>query len=143
MHVVNVYDAELDDRGGGMKVGFPLSSSTGTASTAVVLLEFEPGGELAVHTDSAEELLLVIEGTAEGTVGDEVGRVAAGDIVLVPALVPHGLRNIGDGLLRVVGFFSSSTNIAVFEKPLPTGDQVVVIGAPQPMAAPLAEPVPA
>jgi quercetin dioxygenase-like cupin family protein len=142
MDVVNIYDAELDDRGA-MKVGFPLSSSTGTASTAVVLLEFEPGGELAVHTDSAEELLLVIEGTAEGTVGDEVGRVEAGDIVLVPALAPHGLRNIGDGLLRVVGFFSSSTNVAVFEKPLPTGDQVVVIGAPQPMAAPLAEPVPA
>lgn len=142
MDVVNIYDAELDDRGA-MKVGFPLSSSTGTASTAVVLLEFEPGGELAVHTDSAEELLLVIEGTAEGTVGDEVGRVEAGDIVLVPALAPHGLRNIGDGLLRVVGFFSSSTNVAVFEKPLPTGDQVVVIGAPQPMAAPLAESVPA
>jgi quercetin dioxygenase-like cupin family protein len=142
MDVVNIYDAELDDRGA-MKVGFPLSSSTGTASTAVVLLEFEPGGELAVHTDSAEELLLVIEGTAEGTVGDEVGRVEAGDIVLVPALAPHGLRNIGDGLLRVVGFFSSSTNVAVFEKPLPTGDQVVVIGAPQPMAAPLAALVPA
>ena len=142
MHVVNIYDAELDDRGA-MKVGFPLSSSTGTASTAVVLLEFEPGGELAAHTDSAEELLLVIEGTAEGTVGDEVGRVEAGDIVLVPALAPHGLRNIGDGLLRVVGFFSSSTNVAVFEHPLPTGDQVVVIGAPQPIAAPLAEPVPA
>jgi quercetin dioxygenase-like cupin family protein len=142
MDVVNIYDAELDDRGA-MKVGFPLSSSTGTASTAVVLLEFEPGGELAVHTDSAEELLLVIEGTAEGTVGDEVGRVEAGDIVLVPALAPHGLRNIGDGLLRVVGFFSSSTNVAVFEQPLPTGDQVVVIGAPQPIAAPLAEPVPA
>jgi quercetin dioxygenase-like cupin family protein len=140
MHVVNIYDADLADRGA-MRVGFPLSSSAGTASTAVVLLEFEPGGELPVHTDSAEELLLVIEGTAEGSVGDESGRLTAGDIVLVPALAPHGLRNVGDGLLRVVGFFSSSTNVAVFEEPLPTGDQVVVVGAPQPMAAPLAEPV--
>jgi len=140
MHVVNIYDADLAD-GGAMRVGFPLSSSVGTASTAVVLLEFEPGGELPVHTDSAEELLLVVEGTAEGSVGDESGRLKAGDIVLVPALAPHSLRNIGDGLLRVVGFFSSSTNVAVFEEPLPTGDQVVVVGAPQPMAAPLVEPV--
>ena len=66
MHVVNIYEADLADRGA-MRVGFPLSSDTGTASTAVVLLEFEPGGELAVHTDSAEELLLVIEGSADAT----------------------------------------------------------------------------
>ena len=142
MQVVNIYEAELADRGA-MKVGFPLSSGTGTASTAVVLLEFEPAGELATHTDSAEELLLVIEGSAEATVGGEVGRLEAGDIALVPALTPHGLRNVGDDTLRVVGFFSSSTNIAVFEGPLPTGDRVVVVGAPMPMAAPLAEPVPA
>ena len=140
MHVVNIYEADLADRGA-MRVGFPLSSNTGTASTAVVLLEFEPGGELAVHTDSAEELLLVIEGSADATVGDEAGRLEAGDIAVVPALAPHGLRNVGDGTLRVVGFFSSATNVAVFEEPLPTGDQVVVVGAPQPMAAPLAVPV--
>jgi len=139
MHVVNIYEADLADRGA-MRVGFPLSSDTETASTAVVLLEFEPGGELAVHTDSAEELLLVIEGSADATVGDETGRLEAGDIAVVPALAPHGLRNVGDGTLRVVGFFSSSTNVAVFEEPLPTGDQVVVVGGPQPMAAPLAVP---
>ena len=63
-------------------------------------------------------------------------------LIVVGALAPHGLRNVGDGLLRVVGFFSSSTNVAVFEEPLPTGDQVVVVGAPQPMAAPLSEAVP-
>ena len=142
MQLVNIYAAELMDRGS-LRVGFPLSSATGTSSTAVVLLEFEPGGELAVHTDSAEELLLVIEGTAEGSVGDDVGRLETGDMAVVPALAPHGLRNVGDGILRVVGFFPSSTNVAVFEEPLPTGDQVVVVGAPQPMAAPLAEPIPA
>ena len=80
-------------------------------------------------------------GSADATVGGEAGRLEAGDIAVVPALAPHGLRNVGDGTLRVVGFFSSSTNVAVFEEPLPTGDQVVVVGAPQPMAAPLAVPV--
>lgn len=140
MNVVNIYAAELADRGA-MKVGFPLSSDAGTASTAVVLLEFEPGGVLPIHTDSAEELLLVIEGSAEATVGGEMGRLEAGDVALVPALAPHGLRNVGDDTLRVVGFFSSSTNVAVFEEPLPTGDQVVVVGAPMPMAAPLGAPV--
>ena len=139
MHVVNIYEADLADKGG-MSVGFPLSSGAGTASTAVVLLEFEPGADLPVHTDSAEELLLVIEGTADALIGEETGRLEPGDIAVVPALAPHGLTNVGDGILRVVGFFSSSTNVAVFEEPLPTGDQVVVVGAPMPMAAPLAVP---
>jgi len=138
MHVVNLDNAELADMDG-LRFGFPLSSATATASTAVVYMEFEPGAELPSHTDSAEELLLVLEGAAEGTIGDETGRLQAGDIAVVPALAPHGLRNVGDGTLRVVGFFSSSTNIGVFERPLPTGDQVVVVGAPFVLAAPLPE----
>lgn len=138
MQVVNIDDTELNDMEG-LRFGFPLSSATQTASTAFVQMEFEPGAVLPRHTDSAEELLLVLEGTAEGTIGDETGLLQAGDIAVVPALAPHGLRNVGDGRLRVVGFFSSSTNLGVFEEPLPTGDQVVVVGAPFPLAAPFPE----
>jgi quercetin dioxygenase-like cupin family protein len=140
MDIIRLQDLELVDRGT-LNVAFPISSATGTADTAVVYLEFEPGGELAVHTDSAEELLLVLEGTAEGIVGEETAVLETGDVAVVPALVRHGLRNIGEGKLRVIGFFASSTNVAVFEEPLPTGDQVVVVGAPVPLAAPLPEPV--
>lgn len=136
MHVANLNNAELTDMEG-LRFGFPVSSATATASTAVVTMEFEPGAELPRHTDSAEELLLVLEGRAEGTIGDETGILGAGDVAVVPALAPHGLRNVGDGVLRVVGFFSSSTNVAVFDEPLPTGDQVVVVGAPMQMSAPL------
>jgi quercetin dioxygenase-like cupin family protein len=140
--IVRLPEVELLDKGL-MSVAFPISSATRTSHTAVVYLEFEPGGELAVHTDSAEELLLVLEGTAEGIVGDETARLETGDVAVVPALVRHGLRNVGEGKLRVLGFFASSTNVAVFEEPLPTGDQVVVVGAPMPVALPLGEPVPA
>lgn len=138
MQVVNLDNTELNDMEG-LRFGFPLSSATATASTAVVQMEFEPGAELPRHTDSAEELLLVLQGTAEGTINGESGRLEAGDIAVVPALAPHGLRNVGDEILRVVGFFSSSTNLGVFEQSLPTGDQVVVVGAPMPMSAPLPE----
>ena len=140
MDIVRLGDVELVDRGA-LSVAFPISSATGTADTAIVYLEFEPGGELAVHTDSAEELLLVLEGTAEGLVGDETALLETGDVAVVPALVRHGLRNVGAGTLRVIGFFASSTNVAVFEEPLPTGDQVVVVGAPMPLGARLPEPV--
>jgi hypothetical protein len=51
------------------------------------------------------------------------------------------LRNVGDTTARVLGFFSSSTNIATFTEPMgPGGPQVVAIGAPVPLAASLEAP---
>ena len=138
----NLDDYELAPTGPGLRVSFPLHSSTGTASTATVLFELDPGAELPVHTDSAEELLIIVQGTAEARVGDEVGRIAKHDVALVPPMVPHGLRNIGDDVLRVFGTFSSSTVVSTFERPFePGAPQVLVIGSPVAMAAHLEEAV--
>jgi quercetin dioxygenase-like cupin family protein len=137
-------DFELAPAGPGLRVSFPLHSATGTASTATVLFELDPGAALPVHTDSAEELLVVVQGTAEARVGDDVGRIARHEVALVPPMAPHGLRNVGDDVLRVLGTFSSSTVVSTFEQPLePDGPQVFVIGAPIPVAAHLQEAVPA
>ena len=144
MFTIDLDDFELAPTGPGLRVSFPLHSATGSASTATVLFELDPGAELPVHTDSAEELLIIVQGTAEARVGDEVGRVEKHQVALVPAMAPHGLRNIGDDVLRVFGTFSSSTNVATFERPFePGGPQVFVIGAPIAMAAYLEEAVPA
>ncbi len=125
-----------------LRVAFPHSSATGHASLATVYFEVEPGDHIGRHTDSAEELLLVLEGVGEATVGDETGIAHAGGVVTVPAMEPHDIRNVGDGLLRVLGFFSASTNVGTFEEPTePGGPQVFVIGAPMPVVLPLEEPV--
>ena len=122
---------ELIPTAPGLRVSFPLHSATGTASTATVLFELDPGAELAVHTDSAEELLIIVQGTAEARVGDEVGRLETHQVALVPPMAPHGLRNIGDDVLRVLGTFSASTVVSTFEQPFqPDGPNVVVIGSP-------------
>jgi quercetin dioxygenase-like cupin family protein len=132
---------ELDPAGPGLRVSFPLSSATGTASTATVLFELDPGVELPVHTDSAEELLVIVQGTAEARVGDEVGRLERHQVALVPPMAPHGVRNVGDDVLRVLGTFSSSTVVSTFEEPFePGGPRVFVIGAPLPVALQLEEP---
>jgi quercetin dioxygenase-like cupin family protein len=106
-----------------VKADFPFSAATGTKNTAVVYFEVEPGHRLGTHTDSAEEILLILQGEAEATVGDESGRVSAGEMAVVPAMVPHALRNVGDETLRVVGFFSSSTVMSTFDQPLVLMDQ--------------------
>ena len=144
MFAIDLDDFELAPAGPGFRVSFPLHSATGTASTATVLFELDPGAELPTHTDSAEELLIVVQGTAEARVGDEVGILETHQVGLVPPMAPHGLRNIGDDVLRVLGTFSSSTVISTFERPFePGGPQVVTIGSPVPLAAHLEEAVPA
>jgi quercetin dioxygenase-like cupin family protein len=84
------------------------------------------------HTDSAEETLYVVSGEAEAEIGDESGRIAAGDLAVIPAMVPHGLVNIGDQTVKVVGFFSESEVLSTFDEPIqPIGATVVNQGAPQ------------
>jgi quercetin dioxygenase-like cupin family protein len=142
MFTFDLDDYELMPAGPGLRVSFPLHSATGTASTATVLFELDPGAELPVHTDSAEELLIVVQGTAEARVGDEVGEVSKHDVALVPPMAPHGLRNTGDDVLRVLGTFSASTVVSTFERPFePGGPQVLVIGSPVPIAGHLEEAV--
>ena len=109
-----------------LKVNFPFFLGTGTKSTSVVYFEIEPGHRLGTHTDSAEEILLVLEGTAEVSLGDEQGRLSAGEMALVPAMEPHGLRNAGEDTVRVAGFFSSNVVVSTFDQPMmPFGQRVV------------------
>ena len=69
---------------------------------------------------------MILAGTAEVSLGDESGRVSAGDMALVPAMVPHALRNVGDETVRVVGFFSSNVVASTFDQPImPLGQRVV------------------
>jgi quercetin dioxygenase-like cupin family protein len=109
-----------------VRFNFPFFVGTGTKNTAVVYFELEPGCRLGTHTDSAEEILLILEGEAEASVGDEQGRVSAGEMAVVPAMVPHALRNVGDETVRVVGFFSSNVVASTFDRPMmPLGQRAV------------------
>jgi quercetin dioxygenase-like cupin family protein len=109
-----------------VKANFPFYVGTGTKNTAVVYFELEPGYRLGTHTDSAEEILLILQGTAEVSLGDEQGRLSAGEMAVVPAMVPHGLRNVGEETVRVVGFFSSNVVVSTFDQPMmPLGQRVV------------------
>jgi quercetin dioxygenase-like cupin family protein len=105
---------------------FPINAATGADDSAVVYFELEPGKRLATHTDSAEEILYIVSGTAVAHVGDESARVNAGDLAVVPALAPHGLYNDGDETVRVVGFFSEAEIESVFDEPVQPVDTTVI-----------------
>jgi len=112
-------------------VAFPINRSTGAEHTAVVYFEVAPGDRLGTHTDSAEEILYIVAGEGEAEVGDERGRVRAGDLAVIPAMVPHGIANVGDEPLKVVGFFCDSHIVSTFAEPLQLiGQASITMGAP-------------
>ena len=116
-----------------VQVAFPINRWAGSRDSAVVYFEVKPGDRLARHTDSAEEILYVVAGEAEAEVGEERGRISAGDLAVIPAMVPHGLVNVGHETVKVVGFFSEAEVISTFKEPVqPFGAMVVNQGAPQP-----------
>jgi quercetin dioxygenase-like cupin family protein len=93
------------------KATFPMFATHGTKESATVYFELDPGEELGTHTDSAEELLLIIEGSIEATIGDENGEAARGNLLLVPKMIPHNFKNVGSDKAKVIGFFGGKNNI--------------------------------
>jgi quercetin dioxygenase-like cupin family protein len=118
-----------------VRVTFPLNKWAGSADSAAVYFEIEPGNRLAEHTDSAEEILYVVAGDAEAQVGDERGRLSAGELAVIPAMVPHAVANVGSETVKIVGFFSQAEVISTFNEPVqPFGATVLNQGAPPPAA---------
>jgi quercetin dioxygenase-like cupin family protein len=119
-----------------VRVTFPLNKWAGSADSAAVYFEIEPGNRLAEHTDSAEEILYVVAGDAEAQVGDEHGRLSAGELAVIPAMVPHAVVNVGSEIVKIVGFFSQSEVISTFNESVqPFGATVLNQGAPPPAAS--------
>jgi quercetin dioxygenase-like cupin family protein len=117
------YDNEPTMR---IRVNFPFFAATGNESSAVVYFEIEPGDYLGTHTDSAEEIVLILSGTVEASLGEERAQLSANQAVLIPAMVPHGIRNVGTETARCVGFFAAATVVSTFDQPMmPFGQQAV------------------
>ena len=87
----------------------------GATTTGTSLLEVPEGCRLPRHTDSAEEVAVVISGVAEIEVGGERARVGAGGVALVPKDVPHEVRNAGEGTLRFMAVYASTDVVTTYE----------------------------
>jgi quercetin dioxygenase-like cupin family protein len=90
--------------------------STGASSSGSSLIEVDEGCMLPRHTDSAEETIVVLDGQAEVTVGEDRAEVAAQGMALVPKDAPHSVRNAGLGKLRFVAFYSAHDVVSRYEE---------------------------
>ena len=60
----------------------------------VTAFAFDQGEGLSEHTSPFDALVHVVDGVAEITVGGETHRVPQGELILMPANVPHALKAI-------------------------------------------------
>ena len=70
---------------------------------SVVEIVTPPQGSVARHVHEREdELVYVLEGTLEVTLGDQTMSATAGVMALLPRGIPHGFTNVGDSASRVL-----------------------------------------
>ena len=70
-------------------------------SVSLMLAELQPGEGPAWHRHDYDEIFSIAEGTATFTIGEEIVMADYGQVVLVPATVPHRFVNSGDGILKL------------------------------------------
>jgi len=91
---------------------------TGARASGSSFLEVPRGCRLPRHTDSAEETIVVTGGSAEVTLGEDHCSVRAGEIAIVPADLPHEVRNAGDEPLRFVAVYAAPEVVTTYERPV-------------------------
>ena len=123
--MTDLSDAWLDgDDTARWRSGSVLGSGTGARAAGASLLEVDAGRRLPRHTDSAEEVIVVIAGEAEVTVGKERTTAQAGEMALVPEMVPHEVRNTGDVVLRFAAVYAAPDVVTTYEAPVqPAGER--------------------
>jgi mannose-6-phosphate isomerase-like protein (cupin superfamily) len=78
------------------------------------LVNAPPGRGPRLHRHNYDEVIVVQEGRAAVTAGNEQHEVKAGDIVVIPAGTPHKFVNSGDTPLRQIDIHASSDFVNVW-----------------------------
>ena len=101
-----------------------LGASTGAKASGCSLLEIPVHGFLPRHTDSAEEIIVVISGRATVTAGDASPQeLGTGGLALIPENLPHSVRNTGVETLRFVAVYAAPEVVTRYEGPVqPDGE---------------------
>jgi len=65
-----------------------------------IFVDVPPGGGPRLHRHPYKEVFVVHEGRARFTIGKASTDIAAGEIVIIEAGIPHKFVNSGEGRLR-------------------------------------------
>lgn len=80
-------------------------SGDGTTSSDVSYSEVGVGAGTPLHKHEADEVIVVLEGSVEARLGDEVATVGADHTLVVPPDTPHSFTSVGSGPAKLLTFF--------------------------------------
>src|SRR4030095_5233680 len=67
-----------------------------------IWVDMPPGGVVRLHKHPYKEIFIIQEGVASFTVGSETLEAHAGQVIIVPADIPHKFMNKSTGQLKQV-----------------------------------------
>lgn len=71
-------------------------------NVSFIWVDMSPGGTIRLHKHPYEEIFIIQEGLATFTVGSATLEARAGQVVIVPADVPHKFMNLSDKQLKQI-----------------------------------------
>lgn len=79
-----------------------------------ILVDMPPGRGMRLHKHPYQEIFFIQEGTSSFTVGSQSLEAQAGQIVIVPADMPHKFQNNGTAQLRQVDIHVSREFVTIW-----------------------------
>ena len=72
------------------------------SEVSFIWVDMPPGGIVRLHKHPYKEIFIIQEGVSTFTVDTTILEAVAGQIIIVPADVPHKFANNGDGQLKQI-----------------------------------------
>src|SRR3954453_10559217 len=101
MRIVELEREPREEWRPGVLTRMRVSAANGGAQLCLFEQWCEPGHGALTHLHAVEEVLHVLDGTADVWDGDTHATLESGQLVIVPAGVKHGISNIGSGTLHI------------------------------------------
>jgi mannose-6-phosphate isomerase-like protein (cupin superfamily) len=67
-----------------------------------IWVDMPPGGTIRLHKHPYKEIFIIQEGVSTFTVGSETLEAHAGQVIIVPAEMPHKFANLSNQLLKQI-----------------------------------------
>jgi mannose-6-phosphate isomerase-like protein (cupin superfamily) len=74
----------------------------GNTGVSFIMVDLPPGGGPRLHRHDYAEIMIIQEGRGTYTVDSATLEAGAGQILIIPAGLPHKFVNSGDGQLRQI-----------------------------------------
>jgi quercetin dioxygenase-like cupin family protein len=107
VHHIRDVDQQIEVWRDGVTTRMLVSSVAGSSQLTIFEQWCDPGHGAPVHVHAVEEVLRVLAGSAEISVGDSTRLVSAGESVIVPAGVAHGFVNATAETLHTMAILAS------------------------------------